>query len=168
MCGSKPATLIQVQRTFVWELPARGSLKKLTATRMVTRAERPMKPTPTAAVALREKRELNSKSTDALVKGNAGISHNKLITFIPPSRSSTPRLGERRTPASSPAGLRNKAVLTSPILDRPTRPSRSFDTCLSTLRARDCSKAMVYTHFAWPLNCLTITCWAYVFKSEYQ
>ena len=30
--------------------------------------------------------------------------------------------------ASGPAGLRNKTVLTSAILDRPTRPSRNVDT----------------------------------------
>src|SRR5260370_10181850 len=56
---------------------------KLTATRAVTNADRPIEPTPAAATALRDKREPNSMSTSALAKGNAGISHNKL-SMLPP------------------------------------------------------------------------------------
>src|SRR5271156_2025480 len=51
--------------------------------RIVTSAESPTDPTPTAAVALRERREPNSISTVALAKGNAGMSHSKLITLSP-------------------------------------------------------------------------------------
>jgi hypothetical protein len=49
----------------------------------VINAESPIEPTPTAAAARREKREPNSTSTSALAKGNAGMSHNKLITLSP-------------------------------------------------------------------------------------
>src|ERR1700683_2281949 len=50
---------------------------------MVINADSPIDPTPTAATALREKREPDNSSSSALANGSAGISHVKLITLSP-------------------------------------------------------------------------------------
>src|SRR5690349_15744889 len=81
MCGWNPATLIQVQRTSVYALPAGGALTKSAATSMVITVEEPIEPTPHAVTTLREKRDPSTASMSALARGIATINHNNPITL---------------------------------------------------------------------------------------
>src|SRR5512137_1753907 len=83
MCGWKPATLIQVQRTSVYALPAGGALTKSVATSMVSTAETPIEPTPHAVTTLREKRDPSTASMSALARGIATINHNNSTMLSP-------------------------------------------------------------------------------------
>ena len=69
--------------------------------------------------------------------------------------------------ASSPAGLRNNIFSRRRFWIVPPSESKRRHS-RSTLTARNCSEAMDYADFAWPLNCVMIARRAYVLKSQYQ